>query len=242
MINNTLLKCIGIEKKFRDNFVFKNIYLSIQKGSFISLLGASGCGKSTLLKTLNGLIKLDKGSIEYNIDKRDIQFVFQNYTLFPWLTCIENVSKPLIINGYNKKEARKIASKYLKEVGLQKHENKFPHELSGGMKQRAAIARALSLKPKLILMDEPFGALDTKTKQTLQNLLLKLYQKYKMSVVFVTHDVREAVFLSDRVYSFNNDEKSFNLPITIDLNRPRSRFIEESQLFENYYKKLIELI
>ena len=242
MINNTLLKCIGIEKKFRDNFVFKNIYLSIQKGSFISLLGASGCGKSTLLKTINGLIKIDNGSIEYDIDKKDIQFVFQNYTLFPWLTCKENVSKPLIINGYNKKEANKIASKYLKEVGLKNHENKFPHELSGGMKQRAAIARALSLKPKLILMDEPFGALDTKNKQTLQNLLLKLYQKYKMSVVFVTHDVREAVFLSDRVYSFNNNEKSFNLPITIDLNRPRSRFIEESQLFENYYKKLIELI
>lgn len=226
----------------------KNINLEIKRGEFICIIGQSGCGKSTLLSVLEGLNKATSGEVRINgkkIDSPGVEraVVFQNYSLFPWMTAEENVSFAVYETAkkrrkkISRKEADEIALDFLHKVELTRFEDKLPGELSGGMQQRVAIARAMALDPEILLMDEPFGALDAKIRENLQALLLKLWREdgQKKTVVFVTHDLNEAILLADRIV--------FMMPLrihsVIDVNIPRPR-AREGVYESPEYKKLSE--
>ncbi|HNI42359.1 MAG TPA: ABC transporter ATP-binding protein, partial [Methanoregulaceae archaeon] len=180
------------------------ISLTVGEEEFVSILGPSGCGKTTLLRIIAGLDSATSGSITLDgetIDRRSSQMamIFQEYSLYPWRTVIDNVTFGLEMQNTGKKPARDIAMKYLNLVGLAEFADRFPYELSGGMRQRVAVARAMAIEPKILLMDEPFGALDAQTRNMLQKELLEIWEKTKKTVLFVTHSVDEAVYLSDRI-------------------------------------------
>lgn len=200
--------------------------LEISSGQFVSLVGPSGCGKSTILNILAGFLTPTQGQALVGgepITKPSIDrgVVFQDYALFPWLNIIDNVAFGLERMGVEKKERNEIAAEYLATVGLQDFERKKPSELSGGMKQRAAIARVFATDPSIILMDEPFGALDALTRRFLQHQLLEIWQKHKKTVIFVTHSVQEAVYLADRVLVMTARPGQIKLDNPIDLPYPR---------------------
>jgi len=181
-----------------------DINLRIEEGEFVCLLGPSGCGKSTLLKIIAGLIPATSGRI--TINGRPVSgpgperaVVFQDYALFPWMTVRDNVEFGLEARRLPVAERREVSSRLLKVVGLSDFAERFPHQLSGGMKQRVSIARALAVDPSLLLMDEPFGALDAQTRHLLQDELLRVWREYRRTVVFVTHSIEEAIYLSDRI-------------------------------------------
>ena len=178
--------------------------LTVNEGEFVSLIGPSGCGKTTLLKVLDGLVPYDSGEVRVSGrlvtgPGRDRAFVFQQFGLFPWRTVIGNVTLPLEAAGKSKSEREDIAWHYIRMVGLEGFANHHPHELSGGMQQRVGIARALAVDPEILLMDEPFGALDAQTRELMQIELLGIWEKTRKTVVFVTHSVDEAIFLSGRI-------------------------------------------
>lgn len=192
-------------KHYKPEFMaVENISLNIQKGEFVSIVGPSGCGKSTLLDLIAGLTKPSSGQILLNGKQitqpgLDRGIVFQQYALYPWLTALENIEFGLEAKGIAKKERKEKALYYLKLVGLSGFEKHYPNELSGGMKQRVAIARSLAYEPEILLMDEPFAALDAQTRETLQEELIKIWQNSKSTIVFITHSIDEAIFLSQRV-------------------------------------------
>lgn len=203
-----------------------NVNLEIKKGEFLALVGPSGCGKSTFLDIVAGLTKPTSGTVY--IDGKPIGgpaldrgIVFQGYALFPWRTALENVEFPLEVKGIPKSERENIARKNLSLVGLSGFEGRHPHELSGGMKQRVAIARALAYNPDILLMDEPFGALDAQTREILQVELLKIWEETHKTVLFVTHSIDEAVFLADRVAIMTSRPGVIKNIININLPRPR---------------------
>jgi len=206
----------------------ERVCVDIEDGTFVSLLGPSGCGKSTLLNMIAGFVDKTEGRIQ--VDGVDVAgpsgergMVFQEYALFPWLTAIDNVAFGPRINGVGRDERRELAERYLRMVGLQDHAKKYPYELSGGMKQRVSIARALANKPSILLMDEPFGALDAHTREIMQDELLEIWAQEKKTVIFVTHSVSEAVFLSDRVVLMEANPGRVEHIFDIDLPRPRDR-------------------
>ena len=181
-----------------------DINLQIAEGEFICLLGPSGCGKSTLLKIIAGLIPATSGRIAINGKAvrgpgPERAVVFQDYALFPWMTVRDNIEFGLEARKLPAAERYEISSRLLKVVGLSDFAERFPHQLSGGMKQRVSLARALAVDPSLLLMDEPFGALDAQTRQLLQDELLRIWREYRKTVVFVTHSIEEAIYLSDRI-------------------------------------------
>ncbi|NYE06857.1 NitT/TauT family transport system ATP-binding protein [Bacillus niacini] len=187
--------------------VLDGINLNVKKGSFVSIVGPSGCGKSTLLYLVAGLDKADSGEIRVNGDLvtkpgRERVVVFQEAGLFPWLTVLENVTYGLNLKKMPKEEAKAKALDVLKMVHLSKYVNSYPHELSGGMKQRVSIARALVMEPDILLMDEPFSALDEQTRMVLHKELLDIWRKTKVTIFFITHNIREAVLLSEEVVVF----------------------------------------
>ena len=223
----------------------KDINLDIKRGEFVCLIGPSGCGKSTLLGVLEGLLK-PTGGKAYIKDEEirgaglERAVVFQNYSLFPWMTAKKNVAFAVReskrgTENISKKDANKIAEAYLEKVGLKGYENKQPGELSGGMQQRVAIARALACNPEILLMDEPFGAIDAKTRETLQQLLLKLWNEdeNKKTIVFVTHDLEEAIFLADRIVFMV--PKGIHSIINVELERPRDK---DKLLLNEKYRSL----
>jgi NitT/TauT family transport system ATP-binding protein len=187
-----------------DTPALVDINLRIAEGEFLCLLGPSGCGKSTLLKIIAGLIPATSGRIAINGKAvsgpgPERAVVFQDYALFPWMTVRDNVEFGLEARKLPPAERRQVSSRLLKVVGLSDFAERFPHQLSGGMKQRVSIARALAVDPSLLLMDEPFGALDAQTRQLLQDELLRIWREYRKTVVFVTHSIEEAIYLSDRI-------------------------------------------
>lgn len=203
-----------------------DINFSIEEGEFICVIGPSGCGKSTLISLIAGLEFPDSGQVFVDSKvvegpSRNVLVVFQEAALFPWLTVLDNVEFGLKIAGVSQDERRARAIEAIKMVHLSKFINAHPHELSGGMKQRAAIARSLVLKPQVLLMDEPFAALDAQTRQMLMEELQDIWQKTKMTVLFVTHNVREATFLSDRVLEITARPGTIKHEYPIAVPRPR---------------------
>jgi NitT/TauT family transport system ATP-binding protein len=203
-----------------------NISLAIRKNEFVSLLGPSGCGKTTLIRIIAGLLTADRGEVLVNSQVvnspgRDRCMVFQQFGLLPWRTVVSNVEFGLEIDGVPREERRALAEQYLDLVGLKGFENYYPHQISGGMQQRVGIARALSKKPEILLMDEPFGAVDAQTREQLQEELLKIWAQTETTVAFVTHSIDEAIYLSDRVVVMQARPGRIKEEVIIDLPRPR---------------------
>jgi NitT/TauT family transport system ATP-binding protein len=206
--------------------VLEDINLEINEGEFVCVVGPSGCGKTTLLNIVAGLEKADSGELWVN-DRRingagtDRVVIFQEAALFPWLNVIKNIEFGLKLKGVNGKERRTIALQYLKMVHLTKFQNSHIHELSGGMKQRVAIARALAMNPEILLMDEPFSALDAQTKWILHFELQNIWLKTKKTILFITHNIQEAVCLADRIIILSTSPGRIKKEFFVDLPRPR---------------------
>lgn len=206
--------------------VFNNINLTIKKGEFVSLLGPSGCGKSTLLNIVAGLDKASNGVVQIGTKEvsgpgSDRGVVFQEAALMPWLTVLENVTFGLKKQKISKEAAEKKALEYLKLVHLSKFVGSYPHELSGGMKQRVSIARALAMDPEILLMDEPFGALDEQTRSMLHKEVQFIWEQTGKTIIFVTHNIRESVLLSDRIVLMGTRPGGIIKEFPVDLPRPR---------------------
>lgn len=200
---------------------------SIRENEFVSIIGPSGCGKTTLLRIIDGLIPCDGGQVIINGKKvtapgPDRAVVFQTFALLPWRTVLANVEFSLELRQVSKEERTRIARTYLERMGLSEFEGHFPHELSGGMQQRAGLARALAVNPLILLMDEPFGSVDAQTRQLLQEELLELWQREKKTVIFVTHSMDEAVYLSDRVVIMTPRPGRVAEILNVPLPRPRT--------------------
>ena len=225
------LEISQISKYFGDKHtlrcVLSNINLQIQPGEFVCLLGPSGCGKSTLLNSIAGFIKPDSGLISVD-DQRvmkpgpDRGFVFQKNSLLPWMTLEQNVGYGLKIQGLPPKQITSRVNHILDLVGLLAYRQSYPHQLSGGMQQRGSIVRALITKPKVLLMDEPFGAVDAQTRVILQEMLLSIWAKVGITIVFVTHDIDEAVLLADRIVVMGVNPGHVKEIFDVSLKRPRS--------------------
>jgi len=221
--------------------------LNVADNDFVTILGPSGCGKSTLLRMVAGLdtpttgrILLDGKSITG--PGADRGMVFQSYTLFPWLTVAENIAFGLRERGVSQKERSNIAREWLDKVGLSSFANHFPKQLSGGMQQRTAIARALANDPKILLLDEPFGALDNQTRALMQELLLGIWERERKTVIFVTHDIEEAIFLASRTVVMSARPGRIKADIPVDLPHPRHYTIKTSPAFSDLKARLTEEI
>lgn len=235
------------ESRKSKTTALKDINIDILDNEFVCIVGPSGCGKSTLLRILAGLDEPSSGSI-YLDDKQlngpgaDRGMVFQGYTLFPWLTVEENIKFGLKIKKVPIEEQNRIVDKYLKLIGLEQFKKSLPNELSGGMKQRVAIARALANSPEVLLMDEPFGALDPQTKASMQELMRDIWQAERPTIVFITHDIEEAVFLASRVYVMNARPGTIKADIPIYLPFDRKIDIKDTEEFINIRKKVNSLL
>jgi NitT/TauT family transport system ATP-binding protein len=226
---NVKIKADGVCKVYDTGMLaLDRVDVEMTEGSFTSLLGPSGCGKSTLLNMIAGFVRPTAG--EVLVDNRPVAgpgsdrgMVFQEYALFPWRTAAANVTFGPMIQRKSRNEQRALAERYLKLVGLSEHVGKYPSELSGGMKQRVAIARALANGASVLLMDEPFGALDAQTRETLQEELLGIWQHERKTIVFVTHSVSEALFLSDRIALMATRPGRIRKIFEIALPHPRDR-------------------
>jgi nitrate/nitrite transport system ATP-binding protein len=251
---NKYLSVESIGKTFatkKAEFVaLTGIDLAVKKGEFVTLIGHSGCGKSTLLNLIAGLIPPSEGTIllaERHIDGPgpDRGVVFQNHSLLPWLTCFENVYLAVErVFNENKARLKERTHSALDLVGLAHAEHKYPHEISGGMKQRVGIARALAIEPKVLLLDEPFGALDALTRATLQEELMRIVEKTGATVLMVTHDVDEAVLLSDRVVMMTNGPAArIGEVLSVMLPRPRARLaLAHDARFMDLRAKVLEFL
>ena len=226
-----MLEISGLHKQFHsrsgDVVALQNIQLTVHRREFMSVLGQSGCGKSTLIRIIAGLESPSQGQVLVEGKPvigpgRDRGMVFQSYTLFPWLTVKQNVMFGPRMAGKDSFTNDSEARQWLGLVGLEKFENAYPHQLSGGMKQRAAIARALANKPRILLMDEPFGALDPQTRQQMQAYLLQIWKNVDITIFFITHDLDEAIFLSDRILVLEPRPGRVRELIEVPVPRPRS--------------------
>jgi NitT/TauT family transport system ATP-binding protein len=224
-----------------------NVDLYVKPGEFVSILGPSGCGKSTLLNALAGFLKPTRGSVEVDgVQVRgpgaDRGMIFQHYSLFPWKTVVENVEFGLKMKGMEATTRRAAARTLLGLTGLSDFENHYPDRLSGGMKQRVGIVRALATGPRILLLDEPFGALDAQTRLIMQQILTNIWQQLRISVLFVTHDIDEAIFLSDRVYVMSAKPGRIKAIVPVTLPRPRNPEIVIDAAFAQLRAELMALI
>ncbi|MCF8000860.1 MAG: ABC transporter ATP-binding protein [Halanaerobiales bacterium] len=206
-----MIKVSDLNFSYQNKKVVKNINFSINEGKSLAIIGPSGCGKSTLIYLLAGLLKPNQGTIKINGDiinniRKKTGVILQNYGLFPWKTVFANVALGLKVRNYDKKKVDKIVVKALEKMGIDNLQNKYPAELSGGQNQRVAIARSLVLNPDLLLMDEPFSALDALTREEMQNLILKIHKENKLSYLIVTHNIDEAVFLGQEIAVMKDGE------------------------------------
>ncbi|WP_439897320.1 ABC transporter ATP-binding protein [Clostridium algifaecis] len=228
---------------YKEIEILRNINIHIKKGEFISIVGHSGCGKSTLLKIIAGLEKHNSGSVtlggkEISEPGTKIGMVFQDHRLLPWLTIKDNISFGLYDISNDEKE--KLVLDHIELVGLKGFENAYPHQLSGGMAQRAAIARALVHKPEVLLLDEPFGALDALTRIQMQREILKIWEKEKTTMILVTHDIDEAIYLGDRVVIMSSRPGKIKNILPVEIDRPRDRnshnfSVLRKQIFNEFF-------
>lgn len=243
----------NVSKTFVSNdseeevLALKDINLTIETGKFVSFVGPSGCGKTTLLRIIEGFENPTDGTVKDDGEivtepSNERGFIFQNYSLYPWLNVIDNVVFGLGINGKPEKESKERAMEYLESVGLKDFADSYPHELSGGMKQRVAIIRSLINDSKSLLMDETFSALDVQTKHKLQKQILEICQKDNKTILFVTHDLDEAVFLSDEVVVLSRRPGRIRKIFEIKLEHPRNREDEEfNDLVSEITQEIAEL-
>ncbi len=249
--NNIEIKIENLSMIYQDKnggkpvTALKDVNLEVKEGEFISLLGPSGCGKTTLLRIIADLLQPSMGNITVRGQSpRDIRLqkkfgvVFQNPVLYDWRTVRRNVCMPMEILGMKKQDRTAKVSEMLDIVGLSKFGKHYPYELSGGMQQRVGIARALAINPEILLMDEPFSALDEFTREKLHEDLLDIWSKTKKTVVFVTHNISEAVFLSDRVVVLSPHPGRVSAVIDIDIPRPRNMESKQTQKFYDYITKI----
>lgn len=248
------MSMLGIEnlgKVFDSNkgpvIALEDINLNVEQGELAVIVGPSGCGKSTLLNIVAGLENETSGRAvlegsPISGPSADRGMVFQSYTLFPWLTVRKNVEFGLRLKGVAPAERREIARKYIDLVGLGEFENALPKELSGGMKQRVAIARVLANNPVMLLMDEPFGALDAQTRLLLQELLLDIWRKERTTILFITHDIDEAILLADNVYIMSRRPGRIKARIPVDLPRPRDHKNTLTPEFAAVKSRIMELL
>jgi NitT/TauT family transport system ATP-binding protein len=234
----------GVSKQFDGTIALQKVSLEIAQNSFTCLLGPSGCGKSTLLNMVAGFLTPTSGRIlvdgsEVRGASADRGVVFQEYALFPWRTALQNVAFGPFIRRRPRSEQVKTAQQYLDLVGLSGHEQKFPSELSGGMKQRVAIARSLANHPSVLLMDEPFGALDAQTREVLQEEMLRIWQHERKTVIFVTHSISESIFLADRIVVMATRPGSIKEVLDIELEHPRDRTSPEFVALDRRIKQLV---
>ena len=218
----------GVSKSFNAEKIIEHISLELHEGEIVSLLGVSGGGKTTLFNIIAGLSLPDEGKVwidgeEMTGKPGNVSYMLQKDLLLPYRTIIDNVALPLIVKGTKKKEARKIAAPYFAEFGLEGTEKKYPAQLSGGMKQRAALLRTYLFSKKVALLDEPFSALDMMTKQTMHEWYLDVMEKIKLSTIFITHDIDEAILLSDRIYLLTGKPGKITKEIVIKKTKPRNK-------------------
>ena len=225
----------------------KGVSLQVQPGEFVSLIGPSGCGKSTLLNAVAGFTDIDAGALL--LDGAPIEgpgsdrgVVFQQYSLFPWMTVRKNVEFGLKMKGISQSQRETQARTLLGLTGLLAFENHYPSQLSGGMKQRVGIVRALATSPQVLLMDEPFGALDSQTRSVMQEILTNMWQRLRLSVLFITHDIEEAIFLSDRIYVMTARPGRVKAELKVPLPRPRKPEMMESAEFVALMRTIKALI
>lgn len=251
MAASDYLKAQGISKTFMRNnqavVALEDFDLSIAEGEFVSIVGPSGCGKSTFLHIVGGFEPRTGGSITLagkavSRPGPDRGMLFQDYALFPWRTVLSNVTWALEVKGMSRAEREQRARQYIDMVGLSRFEGAYPAELSGGMKQRVALARTLVYEPQILLMDEPFGALDAQTRELMQEELTDIWQADRRTVLFVTHDIEEALYLSDRVIVFTARPGRIKADIRIDLPRPRHAHIRKTPEFMNYHTQIWDML
>ena len=239
MDGHLALSARGVQMEYRDRgtgnrlLAIESVDLDVADGAFVSLLGPSGCGKSTFLKIVNGLLLATAGEIKmHRVAKgREDAMVFQDASLFPWYSVLDNVAYGLVCAGVPRKEARTRAAPYIELVGLQGFADKYPYQLSGGMQQRANLARALAVDSAILLMDEPFASIDAQTREILQFELLRIWESRPTSMVFVTHSIEEAVLMGDRVVVLRGRPSSIHEVIETGLPRPRTRDVLSSPRF-----------
>lgn len=226
--------------------VLKDINFILNEGEILSVIGKNGCGKSSLLRVISNLERNYKGNIKLRSNDTfknnvNLGFIFQEANLFDWLTVFENIAYGLRVRKIEENEINNIVNEFIKAIGLDKYKYFYPKELSGGMQQRVSLARTLILKPKIILMDEPFSALDYQTRIEMQELTIQLWSSYKPSIILVTHDIDEAIFLSDRVIIMDGFPGTINEIIDVNFSRPRPLDILTDQKFNQIKKRLLKV-
>ena len=239
-----ILQVQNVSKAFGNEPILQNISLELQEGELVSLLGVSGGGKTTLFNIIAGLKKPDEGNVYF--EGKDItgkpgtiSYMLQKDLLLPYRTIVDNVALPLIIRGIDKKEARQKASSYFQEFGLEGTQKKYPAQLSGGMRQRAALLRTYLFSEKVALLDEPFSALDMLTKGAVHEWYLNVMEKIKLSTLFITHDIDEAILLSDRIYLLTGRPGMLTKEIVIKEPKPRRNDFNLSEEFLQYKREII---
>ncbi len=242
-----ILSIRGVERRFDTTLALQATSLDVAENAFITILGPSGCGKSTLLRIVAGLDQPTAG--EVLLDGARVQgpgadrgMVFQSYTLFPWLNVLDNVCFGLRERGLPRDQQLQQAQGFIEQVGLKGFERHFPKQLSGGMQQRTAIARALANDPRMLLMDEPFGALDHQTRELMQELLLGIWERQKKTVLFVTHDIDEAVFMGSRVVVMSARPGRIKLDRPVELPHPRHYSVKTTPAFAALKAELTEAV
>lgn len=245
--DNSALEIVNVNKVYKSAKggkvnALKDINLSIGKKQFISIIGPSGCGKSTLLRILAGLDVPTSGDINWINIEKDIGFVFQDSTLLPWKNVYDNARFPLHVRKMETEEMLNQLDQLLELAGLTDFKKSYPKELSGGMKQRVSIVRALSYNPEILLMDEPFGALDAMTRDKMNLELLRIWKETHKTILFITHSISEAVFLSDKVVVMSPRPGKVDKIVEIDLPRPRTVEEKDTLKFITYVKELREVL
>ena len=251
------LRTENITVSFDGNTVIEDITIKLNKGEIVGLLGASGAGKTTLFNVISGLIVPDTGKVfmeqegvtQIDMPETDItgqsghiSYMLQKDLLLPFKTVVDNVALPLVIKGMKDKEAREKASSYFEEFGLKGYEKLYPDQLSGGMRQRAALLRTYLFSNEVALLDEPFSALDTITKSEMHRWYLDVMEQIKLSTIFITHDIDEAILLSDRIYLMTGKPGRITNEIIIDVPKPRGKEFIVSEEFINYKKRIMEAL
>lgn len=245
--NNKKLRVENIKKNFNSTSVIEDVSFYVKENEFVSLLGPSGSGKSTIFNIISGLLKPDSGKVIINQDDYTgktghVSYMYQKDLLLPWKKIIDNAAMPLTIKGEKKDAAREKVVKYFKTFGLEGFEEKYPHQLSGGMKQRAALLRTYMFSKDIMLLDEPFGALDAITRSKMHFWLLDVIKNLNSTVLFITHDIEEAIFLSDRIYILSDKPARIKEEVEVTLENRASKDIVTTKEFNDIKRRILNAL